>query len=416
MAARLVNLDQPLAPGAPACPARRRKLRVVTMVDCLMTSGAEILATQIAMELDSARFESIICSTRASAPNHVRAAEAAGVRVLALNRRSKLELWRWRPFVQLLRRERVDILHSHKHGSNVWAASLGTLAGVPLIVAHEHNWSYLGGSLSRGFRRTLDRHLVARFADVVLGTSAQHWRQMIEVRGVDPGKARYVSNGIPRLRPGNGAAVRRELGISDESPVIGTACTLRAEKALEVLVEAAAILVEDVPGLKVIIAGDGPERSRIEELIERLDLARTVLLIGHRSREALPDVLDALDVAISSSDSEAAPLSIMEFMAAGKPVVATQVGGVPALIDDGVEGLLVPPRAPAKLAAAVAELLSDTDRRATLGGQARERQRREFDLELMVHRVEDLYESLYWTSPRGRREAKALADGRASRR
>jgi glycosyltransferase involved in cell wall biosynthesis len=378
-----------------------RSLHVVTLVDSLMTSGGEILATRIAMALDQTRFQSVICATRPSAPHHVHEVEAAGVRVVALDRRSTLDVGRWRPFVKLLRDERVDVVHAHKHGSNVWAASLGRLAGVPVVVAHEHSWSYIGQPL----RRALDRHLVARHADVVVGTSHEHWRRLIDVQRIDPAKARYVSNAVPPLGPGNGATVRRELNIPAASPVIGTVCTLRAEKALEVLIEAAAILIEDSPDLRVLIAGDGPERPRLEELVERLNLVDSVLFLGRRSRETLADLLDALDVAVSSSDFEAAPLSIMEFMAAAKAIVATRVGGVPGMIEDGRDGLLVPPRDPAGLARAIAALLGDPARRRTLAARARERQRGEFNFELMVRRLENLYECLYWSSDRGRREA-----------
>jgi len=118
-------------------------------------------------------------------------------------------------------------------------------------------------------------------------------------------------------------------------------------------------------------------------------------------------VLAALDIGVLSSDFEASPLSLIEFMAVGKPVVATAVGGVPALVEDGREGLLVPPRDPASVAVAVAALLGDPPRLALLGEQACERHRREFSFELMVRRLEDLYESLYWSSERGRRDALA---------
>src|SRR5690349_16701164 len=99
-------------------------LRVVTVIDALMTAGAETVATRIALALDRDRFESIICSTRPSPPHHVEAARAAGVQVLELSRRSKMDLWRWRPLVRLLRSGQVDVVHAHKFGSNLWAALL----------------------------------------------------------------------------------------------------------------------------------------------------------------------------------------------------------------------------------------------------------------------------------------------------
>jgi glycosyltransferase involved in cell wall biosynthesis len=388
----------------------RKKLRVVTMVDRLMTSGGEIVATRVAMELDQRRFESILCSTRPSAARHVRAAESAGVRVLSLDRRSRLDVGQWAPLVRLLRSERVEIMHAHKHGSNVWASLLGRLAGVSVVIAHEHSWSHVGEPL----RKMLDQHLVTPAVDVVLGTSREHWRQMIDTQGIDRDKARYVVNGIPPLRDGDGSAVRRELNIPDESPVIGTVCTLRPEKAVDVLVEAAAVLVRDAPGLTVLIAGDGPERSRLEKLVEERGLTSNVRFLGYWSPDALPDLLAAFDVAVSSSDFDATPLSVLEFMAAGLPIVATRVGGVPGVIEDGVQGWLVPPREPPRLARAVAELLASPKRRRELGRNARERQRAEFDIGVMVRKLEDLYECLYWSSPRGHRARSFADEGRWS--
>lgn len=378
----------------------------MTLVDCVLTSGAEILATRIAMALDRTRFESVICTTRPSPPHYVREVQDAGIRLVALDRRSAVDLWRWRPFMKLLRDERVDVVHAHKHGSNVWAASLGRIAGAPAVICHEHSWIYVRSNVGQLVKGALDRQLVARSADVVLGTSRVHWQHLIHGLHVSPAKARYIANGIPTLAAGNGGAVRQEFGIPKATPVIGTVCTLRPEKALEVLIESARILLQEFPALQVLIVGDGPEQTHLEAMVERLNLAGSVKFLGRRPPEALPDVLDAVDVGVLSSDFEASPLSILEFMAAGKPVVATRVGGVSALVEDGGQGILVPPRDPASLARATSTLLRDPDLRRRLGTNAQQRQRQEFNFDLMVRQLEDLYECLYRSSGRGRREAR----------
>ena len=161
------------------------------------------------------------------------------------------------------------------------------------------------------------------------------------------------------------------------------------------LLRAAAILRPQFPRLRVLIAGWGEERAHLEALIDELGLERTVTLLGHRAD--VPDFLEALDVAVSSSDFEGSPLSIMEYMEAGKPVVATRVGGVPDLIEQGVHGLLVERRNPSALAASIAELLRDPDRAAKMGVRGRERRRSEFDIEVTRRRFEELYEEL-WTN------------------
>jgi glycosyltransferase involved in cell wall biosynthesis len=373
-----------------------RKLRVVTLVDRpTVTGGAERLAAQVAARLDRDRFESILCaSRRTDEPLLDRELAEAGVEVLALGRRSKLDLRAWRPLVRRL--DEVDVVHAHMFGSNVWGTALGRLKRVPVVVAHEHTWSFQGQPL----RRLLDRELVGRFADAFIAVAEEDRRKMIEVEGVDPDTIRLIPNGIPDPEPGGRAAVRRELGIAGDAPVIGVVCELRAQKALEVLFEAAARLRQDLPGLRVLVAGDGPERESLEQEARRLDLDGTVQLLG--IRRDVPALLDALDVAVLSSDYEGSPLSVMEYMAAGKPVVSTRVGGVPELVEHGVHGLLVEPRDPAALAAAIGRLLRDPADARRLGEQGRERQQRELSLDAMVRKIEHLYEELWLASPRRR--------------
>jgi glycosyltransferase involved in cell wall biosynthesis len=281
-------------------------------------------------------------------------------------------------------------------GSNVWGTVLGRLTRVPVVVAHEHTWSFQGQPV----RRFLDRELVGRYADAFVAVAAEDRRKMIEVEGVDAEKIRLVPNGIPDPVPGDGAAVRQELGIDADAPVIGVVCELRAQKALEVLFEAAARLRVELPALKVLVAGDGPERGHLKAEVERLGLEGTVVLLG--IRRDVPALLDALDVAVLSSDYEGSPLSVMEYMAAGKPIVSTRVGGVPELVEDGRDALLVEPRDPEAFAEAVGRLLRDPAEAKRLGETARDRQRREYSLDAMVRRIESLYEELWLASPRRR--------------
>ncbi|MFL5929765.1 MAG: glycosyltransferase [Gaiellaceae bacterium] len=375
-----------------------RKLRVLTLINTVSRiGGAERLAANLAFRLDPNRFESIVCTTRRP-PGETFDDEltAAGVRVIALDRTTRADLAAWAPLLSLLRREPVDVLHAHKHGANVWGAALGRLMRVPVVVAHEHAWSWEG----QRFRRVLDRELVARGADVVLAVSHDARRRMIEEEGLDPRVVRLLPNGIPALPAPSGRDVRAELGIQPDAPVIGTVSVLRAEKALDVLIDAASRLAPEFPTLRVVIAGRGNEEARLRALVRELGLEQTVMLVGPRTDVA--DLLAALDVAVCCSDFEGSPLSVMEYMAAGLPVAATRVGGVPELIDDGLHGLLVEPRNVESLADAVERLIRDPDLRQELGTRGHERQKREFDIDATVRRVEALYEELFRASPRRR--------------
>ncbi len=380
-----------------------RRLRVLTLVDHLIPwGGAERLAMTVALRLDPARFDRVLCASRSADPTLVSQLEEGGVEILSLERRSRAAVWQWAPLLAELRRRRVDVVHAHMFHSNVWGTVFGRLASVPVVIAHEHTWSFQGEPL----RRLLDRRLVARGADVFLAVSREDRRRMIEVEGIDPAAIRIVLNGIPAPRRGSGD-VRRELGIPAEAPVIGTVSVLRKQKALDILLRAGATLLSEFPALRILVAGVGPEEGRLRSLAAELGLKGAVTMLGLRSD--VPDVLAALDVFVSSSDFEGTPLALIEAMAAGRPIVATRVGGVPDLIDEGVHGLLVEPRDAEVLAQAVAELLRDPDRRAELGARALERQRRELGVDVMIRRLEDLYESLFLASARARHELRASA-------
>ena len=148
----------------------------------------------------------------------------------------------------------------------------------------------------------------------------------------------------------------------------------------------------EVPALRVVVAGAGPDRERLEALASELGASESLTLLGHRAD--VPDLLAAFDVAVSSSWFEGSPLAIMEYMDAGLPTVATRVGGVPDLIDDGVHGLLVEAGDVDGLAAGIVELVTDRARAVEMGARARERRRAEFDLNGTVRRLEELYDRL----------------------
>jgi glycosyltransferase involved in cell wall biosynthesis len=374
-----------------------RRLCVLTVIDSMIFAGAELLAARIATSLDRNRFRSIICSTRPSAAERVGAVRGEGVEVLELGRRSKLDLWRWRPLVRLLRSGEVDVVHAHKFGSNLWTVLLTRGAHVPVVLAHEHSWSFEGNPL----RRLIDRELIARSATMFLTVSEHDRERVIELERIPQEKVRCVLNGVPDRPAGDRTRARQALGLSAEAPVVGTVCGLRPEKRVDLALEAISLLVGDHPQLRFVVVGDGPERPRLERLSE--DLAVPTLFLGARPDHEIPDLVAAMDVLVSTSSFEGTPLSVLEWMAESKAIVATRVGGIPGLIEDGTQGILVPPGDAQAVAHAVGHLLADPAARERLGAAARARQQAEFRFERTVEVLEDLYETLYWSSPRGLR-------------
>jgi glycosyltransferase involved in cell wall biosynthesis len=188
-------------------PSNDSRRRVVTLVGRPEVGGAERLAYEITARLDPDRYERTLCVSRPPLSadedggfSQMRGAlEAAGARVLVLDRSSRSDLLAWRPLIRLLREERIDVLHSHMFGANVAACGLALAARVPVLVAHEHTWSFEG----RPLRRLLDRELIARASDAFVAVSDADRRRMIEIEGIDPGDVVHIPNGIAPLPPGD---------------------------------------------------------------------------------------------------------------------------------------------------------------------------------------------------------------------
>jgi len=365
-----------------------RPLRVAFVINHVAAfGGAERFATGLAIHMPRDRVEPWMLCTRRGDELAVRSLTEAGVRYACLGRRAKWDVHRLLPLVTMLRRERFDVIHSHMFGSNVWSSVAGRACRVPVIIAHEHNWSYTGDRL----RMWLDGHLISRFATSFIAVSEANRERMITLEGVRPDKIRVIPTGyVPHLGPSDGD-IRRELNLAPDAQVVGVAAVMRKEKALEVMLEAHALLVTRVPDLHLVIAGDGPCRPDLERQIRRLGLESSVHLLGRR--HDVDGILNSVDVGALSSDWEGSPLFVFECRAAKVPLVATAVGGVNELVQTGRNGLLVPPRDPRALAGAIEQLLTDRELSARLAEEAAT-DLEQYEIAAVADRFADLYEQL----------------------
>lgn len=367
------------------------RIRVVMLIESLATGGAEIFTTALASSLDRRRFDVTVCVTRHDGVMRTQELVDAGVRVLRLNRRHTAAVGAWAPLMRLVRRESTDILHGHMFGSNAWAAVLGKLMRVPVVVATEHSWSYQGKPL----RKLIDGRVIGRLASAFVAVSPVDAKRMVEIERVPVDKVRLIETSLPR--PGgaagrDGARFRRDVDIPEAVPLVGCVAALVPTKALHILLEAFVLVRRDVPDAHLVVAGEGPERASLQAHADRLGLSRFVRLSGLRSD--VPDLLDACDVFALSSDNEGSPLAVIEAMDAGCAVVATRVGGVPHLLDQGAAGVLVPRRDAGAMGRGISELLRDPEAAHALGSRARKRVAAVYTLEHATRRWETLYEEL----------------------
>jgi glycosyltransferase involved in cell wall biosynthesis len=369
-----------------------RKPHVLTLTDVVGRGGAEAVAEELCLYVDPDRFDRSLCVTRPTA--HVAGADAslsrlrdAGVEVVLLERRGRLDVRPLGRLLSQLRKRPVDVVHAHKFGSNMWASMLGHAAGVPVVIAHEHTWSFEGQPL----RRVADRHVVARFSDAVIAVSEADRRRMVAEIRMPEERVVLIYNGIDGDGSGDGERVRRELGLPPGAPVLIQTATLRPQKAVEVMIAATAILRRTYPELRLLVAGQG-DVARLQGVASAQGVGDGVLLLGPRFDVA--DLLAAASVGVLSSDFEGMPLAVLEYMAAGLPVVATAVGGVPEIVREGETGFLVAPRDPVALAERVSRLLGDPALARDMGERGRRRQREGFSRQAMVGAVTTLYERL----------------------
>ncbi len=368
---------------------RTLKTRVLVLVDEIEegTGGAERLAAAIAAALPRERFEAWVCATRSITDEKVKAdLQLAGVHVLALGRKRTTDVFKFLRLARLLRRERIDVLHAHMFGSNVWGTLIGRLCRVPLVIAQEHTWSYRG----RLFRRLLDGYLIGRLATRFVAVSKLDRTKMIEIEHVPEEKIVVLPTAyIPR--PSRLGDLRAELDLPADVKLIGTIAVLRPQKALEVLIDAFAEVRRAHSGARLVLVGDGPSRGELEQRARETAVSESVHFTG--TRDDIETALAAFDVAAMSSDFEGMPLFVLECMAHKVPLVATAVGGVPELVSGGETGLLVPPRDPDALAASINRLLDDPEEGRRMATAARERLG-EYTLQRAGERFAALYEQL----------------------
>ncbi len=286
-----------------------------------------------------------------------------------------------------MRAQHFDVLHTHMFGSNVWGSVIGSALRVPVIIAHEHTWSYEGQPM----RRLMDGLVIGRLATRFVAVSSRDAERMVALEHVPPEKVVMIPTAyVPR--PGSVESdLRSELGLDPGTPLLATIAVFRPQKALSVLLDAFAEIVRAVPDAHLVLAGDGVLRAELEAQTGRLELTERVHFLGFR--DDIDGILRSADVALLSSDYEGTPLVAYECIANGTPLVSTNVGGLADIVEDGRSARLVPRRDAGALAQATVELLRSPALREHLAREAAQNAE-DFSIETVTRRFAALYEQL----------------------
>ncbi len=373
------------------------RVHVLYVISTLDVGGTEGQLVQLASRLDRARFDVTVCCLGPAGPL-VPALEEAGISVVAIGLRRETA-WRrpvdtarrlWR-LLALVRARRPHIVHGLLFHGYVAAAILGRLAGTPVVVASRRSLGYFRSRTPH--YRALE-WIANRLTNLVIANSQAVREQVLRQEGLSADRVAVVPNGIDTraFEPSPEEQVRelrRGLALDGRWPVVGVVANLIDYKGLQYFFPAWASVVAKHQKAVALLVGDGPLRGSLEAQARALGLGDAVRFLGYRAD--VPALLGLMDLVVQPSLEEGFSNAILEAMGAGKPVVATAVGGTPEAVIDGLTGLLVPARDAVSLAGAMLDIVGSSAESQRLGEAARRRVRQQFDVDVMVRRYEQLY-------------------------
>jgi sugar transferase (PEP-CTERM/EpsH1 system associated) len=361
-------------------------MKILHVLNTLDTGGAEMLVLNLARRIDRGRFQVAVASLGTEG-DLAPAFHRLGVATRGFGRTHGLDGKLLLSLGAYVRRERFAVVHTHN--ATPWLyAGLAALAFRVSLVHTEHS-----NLFAHQARLMKAERVLSYVTRAVIADSEKVRRHLIDEQHLPASRVVTVPNGIDVevfSAPIDVAAKRRALGLPPPGTmVVGTVGRLVDVKDQAGLLRAFARLGSAV---HLVLAGDGPLRGALETQAREAGIADRVHFLGRRDDVA--EIMRTFDIFVLSSKSEGLPLTILEAMAAGLPVIATAVGGIPEVVQSGLTGELVPAGAPEALAAAIEKVLADREGAAAMGRAGAARVRAHFDLTVMTARYEQIYENV----------------------
>lgn len=374
--------------------SKDKRYRILHIIDHLGSGGAQEAVCQLVRYGQRQRFQPEVVAL-SGAGHYFDMLQSWGVPVQSLAPhafvRAAIPLIFLRLF-RLLARNRYDVVHTHLIGANVLAAPLAALFRVPVRFTHDHtnddvrHRSFIHRSLDTLANR-LNHHIIAVSSSIRTFLCQQERISSQKVSVI------YNSVDLHRFTPRNDLSVkervRRTLGLPDEALLVGGVGRLHYQKNFPLFLEVAAEVCARLPQAFFVIAGEGPERAELEAMSRKLGLASRVRFLGFVKE--MPELYQSLDLLLLTSHFEGTPLTVLEALAMGVPVVASSVDGVAEVLEDGKDGILVPPGRRDHFVKGVCQVLQDQSlwRHFSRSGQKKAQQHH--SAEAMVRQVEALY-------------------------
>ena len=387
-----VRRGAPVNRPAPAGTPEPR-IRVLHVLATLLPGGTEISVLRLVSALNPSRYQVEVAWLRGE-PALAEDFRAAGIDVVPMAMRGKIDpacLLRLRRHVA---RGRFDVVHTHMDVADFYGALAGRLGGARCVVASKHAPDEFRT------RRTWKRYpfmalerLAYAMEDAVIVVSEAQASFLESAERLPRRKMVVIGHGIDGVSPSASRPVAmRAPGLPAFDPLVGAVGRLSHEKGQVVLLRALPAILAAFPRAGLVLAGDGPSRPELESEARRLGISEHAVFLGFRGD--VPALLGAFDLFVQPSMYEGFGISLLEAMAAGLPIVASRVGGIPEIVEDGTTGVLVPPQRPEALAAAIVGLLRDRDEARRLGEAAARSARERHSLQSVAAKVDALYREI----------------------
>ena len=359
------------------------KKRVLQLIETSGPGGAENVLINLVDSFDKTKFQPLICLLK-DGWLHDQLRERGFDTVIIPQAKGLSASWIPR-CASLVRQKKIDLLHAHEFVMNTYGSIVSRLTGIP-IVTTVHGKAYYGEK----WRRRMAYRFAARQSKMV-AVSDDIKNFLIDRVGINADDLITIRNGIDIeayscARSGNG---RKDTELNRGGAVLGTVGNLYPVKGQTYLLKALSKVAQTIPSVTCLIAGRGELLGALQAEAAQLGIADRVHFLGFR--QDIPQLLRQMDIFVLPSLSEGLPLSALEAMAAGKPVVATDVGGTHEAVVDGCTGFLVPPGDPEGLSDKITYLLKNREVAKSFGKAGRNRVAQYFSLEHMTQRYEELY-------------------------